>query len=204
MPDKGEASEVLSFAPRKSALSRSERRQMGLLLPRPCGSNHSMKRARLIVIPLLLLLSTVAEGTDETALVPPRRPDGDGSVAISGELKQWHKITLTLDGPFAHERDNRPNPFTDRQLTVKFRHESGSPSYIVPGYFAADGDAGNTSADSGTKWRTHLAPDTPGKWIYELTLVTGDREQLLGGSSNNSPLTTTIAKSGSFEVTASD
>ncbi len=46
-----------------------------------------------------------------------RKPDGDGSVAISGELKQWHKVTLTLDGPFAHEKDNKPNPFTDYRLT---------------------------------------------------------------------------------------
>lgn len=27
--------------------------------------------------------------------------DGDGSVEISGELKEWHKVSLTLDGPFA-------------------------------------------------------------------------------------------------------
>lgn len=33
------------------------------------------------------------------------------SVAITGELKQWHKVTLTLDGPFAKERDTEPNPF---------------------------------------------------------------------------------------------
>jgi hypothetical protein len=29
--------------------------------------------------------------------------DGSGSVTISGELKQWHNVTLTLDGPFAKE-----------------------------------------------------------------------------------------------------
>src|SRR5687768_4170040 len=81
-----------------------------------------------------------------------RRPSGDGSVAVGGELKQWHKVTLTLDGPFAHERDNSPNPFVDVALNVTFTHESGSPRYIVPGYFAADGNAANTSAESGTKW----------------------------------------------------
>ena len=47
--------------------------------------------------------------------------------AISGELKQWHKVTLTLDGPFARERDSDPNPFTDYRLTVTFTHESGTP-----------------------------------------------------------------------------
>jgi len=95
-----------------------------------------------------------------------RKPDGDGSVAISGELKQWHKVTLTLDGPFAHEKDNKPNPFTDYRFDVTFTHESGAPKYVVPGYFAADGNAGETSAESGTKWRAHLSPDKPGIWYY--------------------------------------
>jgi hypothetical protein len=51
------------------------------------------------------------------ALVLPRQADGKGTVTISGELKQWHKVTLTLDGPYAHELDNEPNPFTDCNLT---------------------------------------------------------------------------------------
>ena len=33
------------------------------------------------------------------ALHGPRHPGGDGSVAVSGERKQWHKVTLTVDGP---------------------------------------------------------------------------------------------------------
>ncbi len=103
----------------------------------------------------------------------PRLPDGPGTVTLSGELKQWHKVTLTLDGPFAHERDVDPNPFTDYRLTVRFTHESGAPTYRVPGYFAADGRAAETSAESGTKWRAHLAPDKPGRWTYALTLVRG-------------------------------
>ena len=82
-------------------------------------------------------------------------------------------MTLTLDGPFAHERDNRPNPFTDYALKVSFTHESGSPSYLVPGYFAADGNAAETSAESGTKWRAHLSPDSTGTWEYEVVLLKG-------------------------------
>jgi hypothetical protein len=93
------------------------------------------------------------------ALVRPRQADGDGSVKISGELRQWHKVTLTLDGPFAHEGDHQPNPFTDHQFNVRFTHSSGSPDYLVPGYFAADGSAENSSATSGNQWRAHLSPD---------------------------------------------
>ena len=75
---------------------------------------------------------------------------------ITGELKQWHKVTLTIDGPSAHETNNAPNPFLDYRMMVTFTHESGPPSYRVPGYFAADGNAARTSATSGNKWRAHL------------------------------------------------
>jgi len=58
-------------------------------------------------------------------------------------------------------------------MTVRFAHESGTPVYAVPGYFAADGDAANTSADSGDQWRAHLSPDRPGKWTYRVSFVRG-------------------------------
>ncbi|MEM1294442.1 MAG: hypothetical protein AAGH89_03690, partial [Verrucomicrobiota bacterium] len=45
--------------------------------------------------------------------------DGNGDVEISGELKEWHKVTLTLDGPFARETDTDPNPFTERKMNVQ-------------------------------------------------------------------------------------
>ena len=88
----------------------------------------------------------------------------EAKVAVTGELRQWHKVTLTLDGPFARERDTRPNPFLDYRLTVRFAHESGRPVYDVPAYFAADGHAGETSAEESTEWRAHLSPDQAGRW----------------------------------------
>jgi hypothetical protein len=131
-----------------------------------------------------------------------RQPDGTGAVAVTGELKQWHKVTLTLDGPFAHERDTQPNPFTDYRMTVVFRHESGSPVYEMPGYFAADGDAANTGAESGTKWRAHLSPDKTGKWNYSVFFVKG-KEAAVGGS-KGSPVKPFDGVSGSFAIARSD
>ena len=122
--------------------------------------------------------STPAPAVALAPLVLPRKPDGKGAVEISGELKQWHKVTLTLDGPYAHELDNEPNPFTDYNLTVTFTHESGSPRYKVPGYFAADGNAGESSAEAGTKWRAHLAPDKAGKWNYSVSFTRGKHAAL--------------------------
>ena len=119
--------------------------------------------------------------TSGPALVMPRKPDGNGSITISGELKQWHKVSLTLDGPYANELDNHPNPFTDSNLTVTFTHESGSPSYKVPGFFAADGNAAESGATAGTKWRANLAPDKTGIWNYSTSFTRGENAALDGG-----------------------
>ncbi len=92
---------------------------------------------------------------------------------------RWQPVNLTLDGPFANELDQKPNPFRDYSLVVTFTHSSGEPEYHVPGYFAADGNAGETSAKSGTKWRAHFSPDTPGKWTYNTVFLTGEDVALL-------------------------
>jgi hypothetical protein len=138
---------------------------------------------------------------DGPALVQARQPDGDGTINVGGELMAWHKVTLELSGPFGHEKDNEPNVFTDHEFTVTFTHVSGSPAYTVPGYFAADGDAANSSAESGTVWRAHLSPDKPGEWNYKVTFKRGPGAAL-GGEGR--PLAPYDGKSGSFRVDASD
>ena len=127
--------------------------------------------------------------------------DGSGQVAVSGELKQWHKVTLTLDGPFANEKDAAPNPFTDHAFNVTFTHESGMPKYVVPGYFAADGDAGQSSAENGTKWKAHLSPDKAGVWNYHVSFTTGKFAALDGGGEALKPFD---GITGSFEIGATD
>ena len=107
------------------------------------------------------------------ALQEPRAADGDNSVSLAGRNTVWFPTTLTLNGPFAHELDTQPNPFTDYRLTLSCKHEDGEASYTVPGYFAADGNAAESSAQSGTMWRAHFTPDRPGKWTYILKLERG-------------------------------
>lgn len=124
-------------------------------------------------------------------------------VALSGELRQWHKVTLTLTGPQADETSNAPNPFMDYRMAVTFAHESGSPAYRVPGYFAGDGNAANSSATSGNKWRAHLAPDKVGRWTYRISFVSGNGVALAGASVGQ-----TVApfngKTGTFQIAATD
>ncbi|MEM8486197.1 MAG: PKD domain-containing protein [Bacteroidota bacterium] len=94
-----------------------------------------------------------------------------GEIEITGELKKWHPVTLTLDGPSSAETAD-PNPFLDYRLNVTFTQ--GATTIEVPGFFAADGDAANTSATSGTKWRARFTPHLTGTWNYELSFREGD------------------------------
>ena len=124
-------------------------------------------------------------------------------VSISGELRQWHKVTLTLAGPQADELSNAPNPFVDYRMTVTFAHESGSPTYRVPGYFAGDGDAANSSATSGNKWRAHLAPDKAGRWTYRISFVSGKAIALTAAQAGQA-VAPFDGRTGTFQVGATD
>ncbi len=131
-----------------------------------------------------------------------RGVEGSGDVKLSGEHKLWHRITLTLDGPYAHENDNKPNPFTDYRFEVAFEHESKEVSYKVPGFFAADGNAGETSAAAGNQWRAHFAPDRVGQWTYTVSFTKGP-----GAALDPVPaeaLEPFHGRSGSFSVDPSD
>ena len=92
-------------------------------------------------------------------------------IDLSGELMTWHKVTLTMDGPETSERAT-PNPFMDYRLDVTFTGSNGQ-AYVVPGFFAADGNAAITSATSGNKWRVHFAPDSVGDWSYKVSFKSG-------------------------------
>ena len=89
---------------------------------------------------------------------------------IRGELKKWHKVTLTFAEPNTGE-DAEPNPFLNYRLNVTFT--KGKKRYVVPGYYAADGKSAETSASAGNKWRVHFVPDEEGRWSYRASFRTG-------------------------------
>ncbi|MFK7845209.1 MAG: PA14 domain-containing protein [Rhodothermales bacterium] len=91
-------------------------------------------------------------------------------VLLTGELKRWHTITLEIQGPDVSESDVI-NPFFDYRLEATF--SLNGDSYTVPGYYAADGNAAETSASSGTTWRVHFTPQDAGAWQYTLSFVKG-------------------------------
>ncbi|MEO0794388.1 MAG: DUF5060 domain-containing protein [Verrucomicrobiota bacterium] len=112
------------------------------------------------------------------------------SVTVVGEgeptPRQWHRTTLELTGPNTSETAN-PNPFTNYRFDVEFRHPATGTTYRVPGYFAADGNAGETSASSGNKWHAHLSADHTGTWEYTIFFTQGANVAANGGGTPVAP-----------------
>ena len=92
------------------------------------------------------------------------------TLSVTGELKKWHPVTITLDGPQASE-DGNPNPFLDYRFEIHF--SLAAETITVPGYFAADGNAAETGATSGNKWRVHFVPPYAGNWTYRTSFRQG-------------------------------
>jgi len=128
--------------------------------------------------------------------------EGGVPVLISGETKRWHDVTLTLDGPSTSEGAS-PNPFYNYQFDVIFTHPGSGLTYRVPGYYAADGNAGNTSASSGNKWRAHLSPDEIGTWNYQIVFRQGTNASI-NGPDSGSPVSPYNGVTGTFEITEND
>ncbi|NNG11596.1 MAG: DUF5060 domain-containing protein, partial [Arenibacter sp.] len=91
---------------------------------------------------------------------------------VSGELKKWHKLSLEFEGPNTSEAAE-DNPFLNYRLNVAFKHTSTGKTYLIPGYYACDGNAGNTGATTGNIWKVHFAPDETGEWTYEVDFKKG-------------------------------
>ncbi|MDZ4698333.1 MAG: DUF5060 domain-containing protein [Rhodothermales bacterium] len=92
------------------------------------------------------------------------------AAVVTGELKRYHPITITLDGPTAAE-GGTPNPFMDYRFEVVF--SQAELSITVPGYFAADGNAAESGATSGNKWRAHFIPPRTGTWTFRTAFRSG-------------------------------
>lgn len=84
---------------------------------------------------------------------------------------KWQPYTVSVKGPSTSENGD-PNPFTGYRMTVTF--SNGDTQCVVPGYFAADGNAAESRADSGDVWRAHFMPDKEGDWTYRVAFRRGE------------------------------
>ncbi len=107
--------------------------------------------------------------------------------------EQWHTITLSFDGEETSETADT-NPFLDYKLLVDFRHKESQ--YKIRGFYAADGNAAETSATSGSVWQVRFTPDKLGEWSYEATMYKGEGIVLreIGENANEVPLMTPNGK----------
>ncbi len=97
--------------------------------------------------------------------------DYESEVKITGTLMQWHKITMTIAGPETSESDT-VNPFLDYRLNVLFYKDN--KEFNVPGFYAADGNSAETSANSGNKWKVVFRPNDYGLWNYRVSFREGE------------------------------
>jgi len=90
---------------------------------------------------------------------------------ITGETKVWHAVTLSFDGP---ELTESRETFLNYRLDLSLTSPSGQQKYYA-GYFAADGEAAETSADRGRKWQVTFNPNEAGEWHYKAIFKTGPK-----------------------------
>lgn len=87
---------------------------------------------------------------------------------INGTI--WHKTTLSFNGPETSEGAEE-NPFLNYRLMATFK--KGEKSYTIPGFYAADGNAAETSASAGNVWQVRFTPDEAGEWTYQISFRKG-------------------------------
>ena len=121
---------------------------------------------------------------------------GEGKCEIGGELTKFGRTELVCQGLTGDEND--PNTFTDYRFNVTFT--KGSQSFVIPGHLAADGQAANTSATSGDRWRAYFTPPTTGAWTYNVSFRKGDDIAVSTGANAGAAVTPFNGMSGTFNI----
>jgi len=123
-----------------------------------------------------------------------------GTGNVEGDLMEWHGVRITFDGPPSSETA-RVNPFQHYRLNVTF--SNGMRTYEVPGFYVADGNAAETSAKAGNKWRVHFTPDSEGEWRFKASFRMGVNIAIDPDPDAGAP-TAFDGASGAFRVSKSD
>lgn len=120
---------------------------------------------------------------------------------IDGELKKWHRVTLSFEGPETDELA-AVNPFLDYRLDVTFTN--GTKTYVIPGFYAADGQAAETSATNGNIWQVRFTPDATGIWSYAASFKKGDEIAVANSTEDAASAGFMDGQTGTFNITESD
>ncbi|MBK8978751.1 MAG: DUF5060 domain-containing protein [Planctomycetes bacterium] len=111
---------------------------------------------------------------------PLSYPGGSLAAQNPTTARLWHAVALDFDGPSGLSETSTPNPFLDFRMDVTWSGPGGR-RVVVPGYYAADGDAAESGASAGTRWRALFVPDFRGDWQWAVSFVRGPGVAVQGG-----------------------
>ena len=179
--------------------------------PTACGQLFAPQRSAEELQNCLTVNFEVAQSeAGETVVEPTSDVDtikADVYGILTGELKQWHTITLAFAGPPASEMGTT-NPveyrvgsaFADYKLDVTFVASDGS-KFVVPGYYAGNGNTANDSSANGGDWHVHFVPPKTGKYTWTASYRQGGNVAQFGGGDKGNFFD---GATGEFEAEASD
>ncbi|MUH37466.1 DUF5060 domain-containing protein [Zobellia amurskyensis] len=167
--------------------------------------------SKCIVLPALSVFFLVSScnvtktKTGQTSEISGPVSTGESSVdsnnVISNQIyKQYHTVEIDFEGPETSE-DAEDNPFLNYRLDVVFT--SGETTYNIRGFYAADGNASETSADKGNIWRVRFTPDLLGDWTYSAKLYRKNNIAVQGDILEADKVQI-LNNKGAFKVTESD
>ncbi|MEL6316097.1 MAG: hypothetical protein AAFR16_00500, partial [Pseudomonadota bacterium] len=93
-----------------------------------------------------------------------------GGVGTVGALRVGRPIAVNFQGPYRREN---PETFRDLRLDMRAVHAESGRVLDIPGFFAADGRAGDSGAASGAVWRAVFAAPAAGRWRLTASFRSG-------------------------------
>ena len=88
----------------------------------------------------------------------------------------YEAVTLSIEGPALDEK-SEINPFAD--IRFDWIVTKGEDEWVVPGYFAACGNAADTSCTQGKTWRAHFIPSERGAYNWKIRFRKGTNIAIL-------------------------
>lgn len=116
---------------------------------------------------------------------------------VSGFKKALRSLTLDFEGPY---RAENPETFRDFHLSAIFENARDGIKLQIPGFFAADGRAGETGADAGQVWRVRFCPPSPGLWRYQARFRCGADVALIADPEAGAPIRPIDAAEGAITI----
>lgn len=121
------------------------------------------------------------------------------SLYTQADYKQHQPIVLDFEIESTAETAPK-NPFIHYRLQVDFTQ--GEQTFSVPGFYAADGRAAESSASSGGIWRVIFTPNKSGTWEYQVSFKTGNNIAIEDDLYVGEGLKPHDGKTGKLEVSA--